>query len=63
MLMHPTSPEKVRREETESLFRRFVLPEEDKPYRTEKGWRWFRSENIIDLVRILHERGKLRDRT
>jgi hypothetical protein len=60
--MQPKSPEKIEQEDSESLFRKFVLPEEDKPERTINGWRWFRSENIVDLVRI-RERGELRDGT
>ncbi len=61
--MQTKKPKESREEEGGALFRKLVLPEEDKPYRTEKGWRWFRSENIVDLVRILRERGILLDRT
>ena len=59
--MQLKQPEKSKAED-EALFRKLVLPEEDKPYRTGKGWRWFRSPNIIDLVRVLRERGKPCDR-
>jgi hypothetical protein len=55
-------PEKSEEKEGEALFRKLVLPEENKPFRTVKGWRWFKSPNIVDLVRVLRERGKLRDR-
>ena len=60
--MHHKSPEKPKREDDEALFRKLVLPEEDKAHRTSTGWRWFKSPNVIDLVRILRERGKLRNR-
>jgi hypothetical protein len=62
--MQPQNPKKTEEDhsKSEAFFRKLVLPEEDKEFRTERGWRWFRSGNIIDLVRVLRERGKLRDR-
>lgn len=62
--VHPciTNHRRNRNGKTKALFRRLVLPEEDKAHRTSTGWRWFKSPNVIDLVRILRERGKLRNR-
>ncbi len=47
----------------DSWLRRLALPEEYLivHHSIARGslWRWFESENVIDLVRIRHERAKL----
>ncbi len=49
-------------DEDEMWLRKLTLPEEyiirHHPIACGKLWRWFQSENVIDLVRIRHERAK-----
>ncbi len=49
-------------DEDEMWLRKLTLPEEHiirhHPIALGKLWRWFQSENVIDLVRIRHERAK-----
>ena len=43
----------------QAFFRSISLPEEDLPPANRGGWyRWFRSENVIDLVPLIRERSR-----
>jgi hypothetical protein len=65
--MKPKTPEEIE-DEDESFFQRFALSVEDMiqqrlaPHHCYGGYRWFRSENVIDLFEILKKRGGLRGR-
>jgi hypothetical protein len=49
-------------DDDEGWLRRLALPEEyviaHYPMARGSLWRWFQSENVVDLVRIRHERAK-----
>jgi hypothetical protein len=48
--------DKAEKTDPDAFWRRLVLPEEDRPpeERRSKGFRWFRSPNVIDLQRYRH---------
>ena len=46
-------------DEDDDFLRQVVWPVEDmlaRGYRSSGGWRWFRSPNVVDLVRVRRER-------